>query len=424
MNKFYTTICMIATFVLSSTTFVGQSNNGREALTMGPGYANDIFYSFKNGEISTAARDTWDIAFYTPKFSAGIIINEGDGVELYTYPKGDTSAWASVDTSGMSGWKKMYNSPEYWEDGAFNVNALGHPDYGWGWYNSINHNVYGDSLYIIKTASGIKKLIIQAKLSVQNIYNFKYADLDGNNKQTISLDVTPYETKRFIYYSLETDEAIDREPAKENWDIMFTKYYDLVSDNEGNQVPYLVTGATSNVGIFSNNFYPVGPDYDDYMSKPFDSLKNSIGYDWKSFDMGTFEWTVKDSNYYFVKTFDGDVFKLQFISWEGSTTGNFEINTTEVGYAAIDETILSSSNLEVYPNPARDHFTLRSDFAGNGLNKMIITDEAGKTIFQRDYANTELSKGINVNNLNLNPGLYLIIIKGNNFTKTQKLIIQ
>ena len=128
MNRKLYTINLIAALLLSSFMLSGQGIPVRDSLSMGPSYANDIFYSFKNGEVSSVERNTWDIAFFTPRFSAGIIINEGVGVELYTYPNGDTSSWTNIDTSGMASWKLLNNDPNYWEEGAFNMNALGHPD--------------------------------------------------------------------------------------------------------------------------------------------------------------------------------------------------------------------------------------------------------------------------------------------------------
>jgi len=85
------------------------------------------------------------------------------GSQLYCYPTGDTSDWESVDTVGMNSWKVLYNSPENWEDGAFNRNATGHPDYGWGVYNTVTHNVTGDSIYVIKVGNELKKLWIIKK---------------------------------------------------------------------------------------------------------------------------------------------------------------------------------------------------------------------------------------------------------------------
>ncbi len=124
---------------------------------MGAGYANDVYYSFQNGTVKTVDRTNWDIAFFTPVFSAGVMINDGKGIVLYTYPKADTSGWNSVDTSGLSTWPGMYNSLDDWENGAFDRNAKGHPDYGWGVYNGINHNVVGDSIFIMKLSESVYK---------------------------------------------------------------------------------------------------------------------------------------------------------------------------------------------------------------------------------------------------------------------------
>jgi hypothetical protein len=391
---------------------------------MGPGYTDDIFYSLKNGEISKAARDTWDIAFFTPRFSAGIIINESNGVELYTYPNGDTSSWANIDTSGMSGWKLLQNDPEYWEEGAFNRNALGHPDYGWGVYNMVDHSVYGDSLYIVKSPNGwTKKLWIQKKVSINNIYIFRFSNLDGSDNQYVEFDVSPYETKNFVYYSLEENEPYDREPEKSSWDLQFTKYIDMVPTNEGDLEPYLVTGATNNVESFSNNFYPELPTFVDWAAKPFDSTKNAIGYDWKSFDMGLFQWTIKDSNYYFVNTVDGDIYRLQFKSWDGSMSGDFVFDKWLVSLSSVNENELTSNIISIYPNPAHSDFTIKVTDLESNDNQLMIMDQAGRMIFNETYSNSNLLSGIELSNLNLSKGLYLVTIKNKHQTITKKLII-
>ncbi|MBT4189699.1 MAG: hypothetical protein HOE16_00755, partial [Lentimicrobiaceae bacterium] len=298
MKKFLSIIALLAIISCNSSE-VFSSNP--DTLSMNPGYASDIFYSMSQGEVLNTPRAGWDMAFYTSAFSAGIIINEGSGVELYAYPNGDTSAWSSMDTTGLSSWTPLYNSPTDWEDGAFNRTSQGHPDYGWGVYNMITHSIVGDSLFVIKTEDGsFKKLWIVDKISVDNLYNIRFADLDGANQVDQSIDVKPFISKNFIYYSITNDELLDREPS-ESWDMLFTKYIDLTTNSSGELVEYLVTGVTSNIGLHANKFTGVGPDFDDWISKPFDSLKNTIGYDWKSFDMQTFSWVVDDSIAFFVK---------------------------------------------------------------------------------------------------------------------------
>ena len=99
-----------------------------DSISMSADYANEVYYSMANGVIQSAPRATWDIAFRTSKRSSSILINDGAGVVLYTYPKADTSGWATMDSVGLHSWKKMYNDPNDWENGAFSRIAFGHPD--------------------------------------------------------------------------------------------------------------------------------------------------------------------------------------------------------------------------------------------------------------------------------------------------------
>lgn len=421
MRKSIFTLVIIC---ISAIQVFGQS----ESLSMGPGYATDIFYSFETGTVKEITRENWDIAFYTPKFSAGIIVNGGKGAYLYTYPIGDTSNWSSVDTSGIDEtWKPIYNSPTVWEDGAFNVNATGHPDYGWGTYNMATHNLTGDSIYIIKIPFGTnyvyKKLWIVGKQSLANIYTIRHADIDGSNETEASIEVEPYENKRFVYYSLTNDEVIDRDPESDTWDILFTKYWDLTEDNEGNWVPYLVTGATSNVDLYASKYYPVADDFNNWFEMPFDSAKNVIGYDWKSFDMGTFSWQIADSTAFFAQNYTGDVYKLTFESWEGTSTGNFAINKSLVSLASVGEEIAETGNFSTYPNPASSFVNIMISEEIT-YNSMLIMNQSGQIVYQSDISQIDLRDGYKINLDGLAKGLYIIQLNGGNIQSNQKLLVR
>ncbi len=416
MNKKYYTL-LIALLVGITGVFAQSREYVQDTMSMGFEYENEIFYSMTDGVVSTVPKAGWEIAFYTAPFSAGIIINEGNEVKLYAYPKGDTSAWDHMDTTGMSTWKPLYNSPEYWEDGAFNKNALGHPDYGWGIYNSVNHSLYGDSLYIVDIpGTGLKKLWILNKISVNNLYNIRYADMDGSNEKTAEIDAKPYVDKNFIYYSLVNDEIIDREPSGE-WDLLFKKYYDQIAMGP-EMVDWPVTGATSNVDRYTNKFYPVADDYEDWNALPFDSLKNSIGYDWKSFNMSTMQFEIADSTVYFVMNKAGDVYKLVFTLWEGNTTGKFALNKKLIQPSFISNTGKPSEFVAVYPNPARETVNIRLDDQDIDNGIIIITDLSGRKVFESDF-----NRDITINVSGFPEGLYFITIHNDNFKETGKLIV-
>ncbi len=418
MNKTLYTFIFILSIGLSSV--FGQNKEYTiDTMSMSPGYTNDIFYSMSNGEVANVPRAGWDIAFYTNTMSAGIIINEGNGVELYSYPKGDTTAWANIDTVGLSTWTPLYNSPEYWEDGAFNRNATGHPDYGWGIYNMVTHSVIGDSIYIIKDEAGIyKKLWIVKKVSVENMYHIRYADIDGTNEMEKQIDAKLFLSKNFIYFSLSTGAEVDREPNTE-WDILFTKYIDLTETMSGEMTEYLVTGATSNVNHRANKYYPVPEDFEGWGSKPLDSLKNTIGYNWKSFDMSTFQWIVEDSTVFFVKSGEGDIYKLVFTYWQGASTGVFAINKKLVSIVGVGELNETGGTLSVYPNPASKMLNIKTNYDESFIGNVVITDISGRQVYGSSFV-----KESSINVGELTQGIYFVTIYNDSYKHTQKLIIK
>lgn len=417
MNKFFYSLFVI--IIASITSVNAQSREyTTDSLSMYTSYSNDIFYSIGDGEVANIPRAGWDIAFYTSAMSAGIIINEGVGTQLYAYPVGDTSSWASIDTTGFSTWKPLYNSPENWEDGAFNKGASNHPDYGWGIYNSVTHNVVGDSLYVINLPdAGLKKIWIVNKISIENTYNIKFADIDGSNEQTVSIDAKPYVAKNFIYYSISTNTIIDREPDLD-WDILFTKYIDSTENMAGQMEEYLVTGATNNVGHVANKFTEVGVDFNNWASLPFVSLKNTIGYNWKSIDMNTFTWEIDDSTAFFVKNKEDDVYKLIFTYWAGSGSGDFALNKELVSIASVNNLGESEDIVSLYPNPATQSVVIdinKPNFEGN----IIIHDITGRIAYNSTVMGSEV-----IDISEFTSGIYFVVIHNQEYREIQKLIIK
>jgi len=407
---------IIITVLILFSSFLSFSSPQMEddSVTMGAGYANDIYYSIENGEIESVARTNWDIGFYTVTWSAGIIINDGNGVELYLYPNTDTSGWNSIDTSGLSTWPALFNSTLDWEEGAFNRNQLGHPDYGWGVYNTITHDVVGDSLYIIRLADGtFKKFHVIKKVSIANTYYFRYSNLDGTDEVNKILDCSGYEDKNFIYYSLVDESILDREPNSESWDILFTKY---MGELEGG-VPYPVTGVLNNVHIPANRFEGVMPDFEDWSALPMDSTKSPIGYDWKYFDMETFTYIVEDSLAFFISNFKKDVYKLVFSVFD-YTSGKVVFSKSKVHSSNIGE-FSNHHSFKIFPNPAKD--ILRIDLTGSkAWNEITISDLSGKVIVklkagQQDYFSIPIN--------HLSTGMYMVTVSSGSSFTAQKLFI-
>lgn len=416
----YIVLCITLIFnsLITNVNAAGLSSTP-DSVVMGPGYANDIYYSFENGVVASVARTNWDIGFRTTLWTASIITNGAAGVSLYTYPTADTTGWSAVDTTGLGTWPILYDSEDDWEEGAFCRNQLGHPDYGWGKYNPITHDVVGDSIYILKTLDGtFKKIWIQRKHSSANTYYIRLANLDGSDDHVVELNINPYTSKNFVYYEFGTESLLDREPDTNTWDVLFTKYMAIQPDG----TPYPVVGALVNNKVYANEFYPVGPDFQDYLSVPFDSAKSAVGWEWKTFNMNTFTWTVADSTVFFVHTFKGDVYKLEFSKFEGSATGNIVFSKEPMSASGIFEGT-PSTQLAVYPNPVSDRFTVDFGKEINGKASLAIYDNTGKQVYSS-------SQNINGNKLPvaltgsaLSTGLHVMRIQTENGIFTSKFMI-
>ena len=385
-------------------------------ISMGNNYANQIFYSMQNGEIKNISNDNWDLAFTTDQYASTIRTNDGKGVELYTYHLGDTSDWQNINVSIMNNLSSgMYNSEISWYDGAFENNSLGHPDYGWGVYNMINHNVTGDSLYIIKTINGNWKKIWIKELTTAGEYIFKLANLDGSNEITQSILKTNYTDKNFIYFSIDQNTIIDREPISSEWDITFTKYISPVQ-----ATPYPVTGVliNSSTEVAKATGVTDPLTYFDYSNHNFNNEINSIGYDWKSYQ-GSF---VVDANRcYFIKDKNENIWRLVFNSFDGMSTGNIEFNT-ELIFNTSSVNINKTSSLNVFPNPTTQNTNLIFDFEEECL--INIYDISGVKVYSKQLN----SRGLELINLpteNFDAGLYfLVVYKENRVLAKEKLIVQ
>jgi hypothetical protein len=315
----------------------------------------------------------------------------------------------------------MYNDVNDWENGAFSRNAKGHPDYGWCVYNSVTHNLVGDSIFIIKLRDGsFKKLWIIEKFSAAATFSFRYANLDGSNPKASLLDLTADAAYDFVGFSLQTDQKISYEAPKANWDLVFTKYMSIQPDGSS----YPATATLSNDGVKVKNFHPVALTYSDWGPGGWDSTRSSIGWNWKVVDNITYNYKVVDSSVYFVKTMTGDIYKLYFTSFAGSSTGKLSLMKEKVAGVGIDETAAGTMRVAVYPNPAKDRINLYvTGNPGENLS-VVLTDLSGRQL--RADRPGLLADGLNAFSIDVagvQPGVYFVMVSAAAMKSVTKVII-
>jgi hypothetical protein len=368
-------------YILIFALFFGVSAQSQvnDSIAMNASYANDVYYSLKNGEVLSTPRATWDIGFSTVAFSASIIANIGAGVDVYIHPSTDTTQWASLDTTGIASWTKIYNADTTWEEGAFNQQAAGHPDYGWCIYNSLNHNLYGYRMFILKAHDGsYKKLWIKMKYSFDVEYVFVFANLDNTNEQNILLDASQYPDKNFIYYDLVGASVVDHEPVAADWDLVFTRYFDM-------DIPYMVVGVLQNYDVTVAQVDGVDNTFSDTTGLMYSDHIKTIGSDWKAFSMTTMSWTIADTTVYFVKTAIGEIYKLYFTGFGGSSTGKAFFTVEAIHTLSSPVIEEETAGISIYPNPSNGLITLADQGQLNGKSwSFILSNLMGQEVYRQD----------------------------------------
>ena len=414
MKNFYLTLTILCTLSLSTKAQFDQPS-------VGAGYSNATYYTIGTGEQSSHEHGSWDIAFSTGQFSLGVFVNEGVGLsftgalplnELYLPASTD---FDNIDTTGM---ERIYNDEVSWDEGAFNhVKDSNNPaDYGWGDYDFTTHVVNGTRVFVIKLRNGeYKKLQIVSMTG--GVYNFKYANLDGSNLVEDSVAKADFAGKTLAYYSIENGTDVDLEPS--SWDLLFTRYTTPLDAGGGALIQYNVTGTLSNSGVEvvqADDVDPSSVDEADYADQ-YGTELDIIGYDWKSY---TGAWTIEQNRVYFVKN-DSEIWMIQFIDFEGSSTGVTTIEKTLIGEVVnTEDNLLNSTELTLYPNPAIDQVNLAIDLPTAIQNASIsIYNALGQQV---DQFQTSFPQGFSVKNIPMNyrQGAYKMNIQlgGQNITKT------
>lgn len=409
----------------------------------GPAYQNAIFYSFQNGEVKSTPYNQWHLAFDLEGFSATVRVNGGFDVFLYELP-GDETAYASItDTNGLSGWTQVYDPDFTWDEGAFNEGSS-HPDYGWGLYDgppannspAATHNVYGKKAFVVQFPdSTFKKLKIDSLIG-GNMWHLTYADLDGSNEVSTTINKNDYPDRVLVYYSLKTDQILDLEPAAGTWDIVFAKYLeDQYNSSFGSGANQSVTGVLTNEGLkvgVANQVSIAEADPDDY---PRNESISGIGYAWKQLN-SMFQWYTPDSLSYFVETVSGDVYQLWFTNFTtGSQGANSEcafafkldtvVTPNDTNATGLTANELNSNDVQVYPVPVSGllNIALSANVAEDAT--ISLMDVSGRILYStevNDVAGTVTQ--IDMSELGVQPGFYLVNLLSGQSKLTKRIIVQ
>lgn len=403
--------------VIAMSAILAQAQQTNVTLSMGAGYANEVYYKLSTAETNTFTAESWDIAFLRINpMDTGIRVNDGMGIQVFEAAD-NPADFNNIDIADEASWTLLYNDDTNWDNGAF---MQGSASYGWGEYNPVTHHVEGTIVFVLKYADGTYRKFINEDYF--NGYTFKYATWNGTawvNETTATVSNASNPNNRYNYYSLENDEEVVAEPAVSAWDFVFKKY----STDVGGGMMYNVTGTLHNPNVtVAKNEEPSGnPDPNNLV---YSEEINTIGYDWKTFN-GT-EYEVNTDMAYYVKYDESTVYRLVFESFDGSATGNLSFNFEDVSELLGLETISEGVTFGMYPNPSTDKmvtvvFNLKNTIPQE--NNISVYNIQGQLVHT---SKVEATNGLFSKTLNLSAlqsGMYWVQFKSGNYSISKKLIL-
>ncbi len=414
-------ILLSAAALISLSNAMAQGPVVIDTVITGAGYGTNVWYSLQNDEQDTDVSTNWDIALastasQTNPLTSSILFNSKIG-KVYAIPNSDpATSFDTLATVNFTALTPLVNDDSDWANGALRrASNTGMFDFGWGTYNSTTHSVIGSKVFVVVYNDNSKKKFYVNLISTQGKYEIISADLaNGAAQTTQNLVLTPYTTKNFVYYKINTNAVLDREPVSASWDFTFLQYDATIAPN----MQYFSFGILNNVGIEAVKVTAVAdvPNFTNYQSQTFSDAANVIGYSWKNAQAQT----VEDSTVYFVKTNDNNIWKLVFTKFTSGSSSNMNVfskqNLTTLSVNELEKDVFVS----VYPNPAANVATVVVDSKANSTVKVVSM--TGQVVFETAASNGLTTTTISTENFT--NGVYLVQVSNGAATSTQRLVVQ
>lgn len=410
-----------------------------QEISTGPGYTQQSFVRLGDDMQKQVANTSWDIAFSTASFDAGVFINESAGtsmgqaqteVVLFDALSNDFSV--VPDPSQFTA-NRLHNQEENWQRGAFNtVAAPDNPlDFGWGTYTPVSNTVQGEKVYVIQLRDASYRKI-QIQQLANNTFSFRHAALDGSDEQTVQIDKSAYQSQLLAYYSFSSGIVEDVEPSG-GFDLLYCRYTTpLLDPDSGDTLQYNVTGILLGRDVEAYKASGIDPatvDFEAYQDA-LSSRLDVIGHDWKTFTF-TNGWLVPEDVAYFIKTADERVWKINFIDFEGASTGTTVLEKVDLGLvSSLFDTPGTQRNptlaFQIAGNPHRLGSPLQIQVDNYSISgppaSVSIIDLGGRIVHQqRIGAPTAGSYPIQLPTLAA--GNYFVLLRHGQSFGTQKLLI-
>ncbi|MCC7050275.1 MAG: HmuY family protein [Bacteroidia bacterium] len=273
-------------------------------INIGYPYLNQVYYNCEtNSIVKTNTKYDWDISFECTETGYHVMLNNATGMLAANM---GNKTFNEVNSTANAVW--LWDAPS----GNLDSTALGN------WQNNnpvyILDRQYDDN----GNHLGYKK--IQILNTTATSYTFKYADLNGNNENTYTIQKNT--EVNFIHFSFNNGgKTLLLEPQKNAWDLLFTNHIHKFSNLT---MPFVLTQCLTNkyngvVVAEDNNNKFQSITLKDTASYVFTNYLDEIGSDWKIRNNADNSFTIDPKKSFIIKSTHGFFYKLRFTSFYNSS---------------------------------------------------------------------------------------------------------
>jgi hypothetical protein len=294
-----------------------QLNGG----TGGANAVNSVYLDLSTGKQDSVKRTSWDLGFYCGS-DFRVIINRTTAASVKPTAKNDINAIVADDTLGFADALRVGQG-----EGAMDIIDDVDGDLSKTAIAAISAEDADNKVYILSPSNGMvapARDFYKIRITRNgNGYRVQYAKLSEQNIKTI--DVGKDDRYNFRHASLETGGIVNAEPAKANWDILWT----LTTYKATATIPYTFSDfvyINALAGVQAAEVLTSAISYEEYnethvAGTTFSNSSTVIGSNWRSAAPPPAVTSVKTDRFYVIKDVAGNIYKLKFVSFASGDGG-------------------------------------------------------------------------------------------------------
>ncbi|MFT6871199.1 MAG: hypothetical protein ACJAVN_000196 [Roseivirga sp.] len=304
----------------------------------GSNQPNQVFIDLSGDSQTSVPRNAWDLGFYTGT-DFRVVLNNSASTLARSIDKDDLNAVTAEDTIGFGAqlnidaiFGALFGPPTTWLSSAASWSDDPSGDLSKTAIAEVSATAKDNRVYIVNrgknpdsSARGWMKIRV---LRSSNGYTLQYAEINATSFQELS--ITKNNAYDFIPVSFDNG-MISSFPEKNEWDLVFTVFTDLLQVDANISIPYAIRDY---VLINANSVEVAAVEitsevtYEDFAigsigSLDFSSEVAAIGSGWRNVAQpnSNLETGVKEDVFYIIKDTAGNYYKLGFTRLVDAQTG-------------------------------------------------------------------------------------------------------